>query len=151
MLIAAAAGVALLSLSLAPHVLHAPPQPSYKGQSLRLWVEGVSSEPSYAQEEALNAMGTNATPLLLKWMRYETPGWRAALYKGANKVRALLKKPQIYDRRHYLAEDAATALLLIGQWDRGTISELTKISQDPKDPKQKTAQFILLRRNPPRG
>src|SRR4051812_17502689 len=60
-------------------------EPRYQGKELIIWLDLCSdpSHPGYAAEgleadharSTLAAIGTNAVPLLVKWIGYETPWW----------------------------------------------------------------------------
>lgn len=77
-----AAGFILLLL--AAYALFCPaPEPIYDGQPLSYWVRecsgdyGTSSSDMHAARvhQAIIAMGTNIIPWLLKYLRYQPPGW----------------------------------------------------------------------------
>jgi len=60
------------------------PQPSYDGLPLSHWVEelgkGVSTEPQRSNAQAaIRNIGTNALPLLIKWMQYDPPRFQTAV------------------------------------------------------------------------
>ena len=86
------------------------PEPAYKGKRLSEWVMDLNGEFTVEQATALNEIGTNAVPHLLKWFTYETPGWKAFCYGALNRLRSALHKPPIADRRQTLGEEATTAL-----------------------------------------
>ena len=90
--------IPLAVLSLALFVFPArQPEPEYKGRPLSYWlVEGnpilddtypnfqiledyLSAFRSPVATEAIQAIGTNAIPYYLKWIRYEAPSWRKKL------------------------------------------------------------------------
>jgi hypothetical protein len=56
-----------------------PSQPEYKGVTLHTWVERYAApNPNPQKQEAKHAIqtiGTNAIPYLLKWIDYEEPTW----------------------------------------------------------------------------
>ena len=64
-----AIGVALLSTNETPR---------YRGRSLSEWLEiaGQDGPGSEQAQACIRAMGTNAVPTLLKWLRCEPPRWR---------------------------------------------------------------------------
>src|SRR5262249_6551441 len=73
-------------------IFHEPPEPSYGGKKLSEWVDGypdprvnVSSAPDYhAPDAAIRAIGADAVPWLLMWvrMRSEKPApWKERLYE----------------------------------------------------------------------
>jgi len=53
-------------------------EPEYGGRKLSEWVLGLRADSADAREqsrEAIRAIGTNAVPYLVKWVRYEMPLW----------------------------------------------------------------------------
>lgn len=83
--LAIAAGLALgISLMVLLPVLKRPPEPYYQGRPLSDWLadyrrpERNGGVPT-AAELAVRAIGTNALPCLLNWIRYEPSLWREAL------------------------------------------------------------------------
>jgi hypothetical protein len=94
--------------------LAGPRQPTYKGRTLTNWVRGMNTDDFSAERIiALRAMGTNATPFLLQWMRYETPSWKVKVFKVTNRVLAILNKEPLTDRRVPLADDAKDAIWIL--------------------------------------
>jgi hypothetical protein len=70
-------------------------EPVYEGKKLSEWlvqIRGRDASMVMAAQDALRAIGTNALPVLLKWVRHEEPAWRGALHswmtKGPVKIRA---------------------------------------------------------------
>ena len=66
-------------------------EPEYQGKTLSEWMEvdrrASSGGGPVAIEEAENAVqqiGTNALPLLLKWIAYEQPEWRVRIYNASH-------------------------------------------------------------------
>jgi hypothetical protein len=62
-----------------------PTEPSYKGHNLSYWLQIADSNDEAVA--AINAIGTNAIPVLLRWMTYEPPRWRKSLAKVAYKFK----------------------------------------------------------------
>src|SRR5689334_3215921 len=91
----------ILGVGLLP-ALFQKPEPSYGGYRLSQWVIGLNGECSVVQATALDAIGTNAVPFLLEWLRYDTPKWKAVLLDGENKVRRILNKKQVQDQMQIL-------------------------------------------------
>jgi hypothetical protein len=56
-----------------------PREPTYDGRSLRQWLaiaQRANDANSGEGAEAVRAVGTNAIPSLLEWIRYDRPWWR---------------------------------------------------------------------------
>src|SRR5437762_2441235 len=72
-------GVALVAVGVVV-VLSRSGEPAYGGRRLSEWVDGYATRyPNSESDEAIRQIGTNAIPYLLKWIQYETPGWKSAL------------------------------------------------------------------------
>lgn len=91
-------------------VVPAPQEPSYEGKRLSEWVIDLNGEFTVEQARALDAMGTNAIPHLLRWVAYDTPPWKTHAYRVMNFLRSTRNKSQITDRRLKLGDEAETAL-----------------------------------------
>ncbi len=63
------------------------PEPKYNGKKLSDWLEicrqhaWPDSDVSSA-EDAVRSIGTNALPLLVKWMNYDEPAWQDKLFQS---------------------------------------------------------------------
>jgi hypothetical protein len=58
-------------------------EPSYHGKKLSDWVDDSNNPEA---EAAFRAMGTNAIPILLKWIRMNRPEWRIKLEGSLQRV-----------------------------------------------------------------
>src|SRR5215467_6522715 len=59
-------------------------EPTYQGRSLSYWL----APPRTARTEtAVKAIGTNAIPFLIRWIKYEPPPWRKKYADLAMKYR----------------------------------------------------------------
>jgi hypothetical protein len=57
-------------------------EPEYEGYPLSYWLlarERLAERASPQAQNAVREVGTNAIPVLLRWMRYEIPAWRQQL------------------------------------------------------------------------
>jgi hypothetical protein len=116
--------LAVLGLGILAALLFAftrPREPSYKGRSLSQWVEDYGTPPkmtlSRQQEvaaQAIRAIGTNALPFLLRWIKYEAP---PPVREGS--------APR--DEADLRADDAVRAFAIIGPDARCALPELTAI------------------------
>ena len=60
-------------------------QPQYQGRSLSSWLaiyDDLDPTTFEQAEEAIQQIGTNALPYLLRWIQYEPPAWRTSLRDG---------------------------------------------------------------------
>lgn len=68
-------GAALTALLLI--ILWPSPEPSYQNKSLSQWLDLYQKSSQNADAtNAVHAIGTNAIPLLITWLKYERPAWR---------------------------------------------------------------------------
>src|SRR5262245_28536683 len=54
-------------------VIGGPSEPVYQGKALSLWLEDYTPSGRQKAAEAVRSTGTNAIPILLKWMRAKVP------------------------------------------------------------------------------
>ena len=114
-------------------------EPTYHGHSLSKWVailgEGSHQEATVQQAvEAVNSIGTNATPYLLAWIQFEPkPGpfqSRANIYND-NWQQLSLRDRVLYDyfrsRRQRAAEGAGAAFQVLGARAAPAIPELVRL------------------------
>src|ERR1019366_2603049 len=112
-------------------------EPTYHGHSLSKWV-AILGEGSHQKEtvqravQAVNSIGTNATPYLLAWIQFEPkPGpfqSRANIYNN-NWQQLSLRDRVLYDfrsRRQRAAEGAGAASQLLGARAAPAIPELVR-------------------------
>lgn len=94
----------------------------------------IPSERVVQCDAAIRHVGTNAIPYLLTWVRYETPGWKIALYKAINPLLTTLKSSwRLSDEQHIRrANGAAYGLKALGVEAEGTIPDLTLILNDAR-------------------
>src|SRR4051794_32060954 len=75
--------VAALALALWPHER----EPEYNGISLSTWLERYKARNNTLETfAAIRRIGTNGLPFLLRWIQYESPGWRKSLYSAVWKL-----------------------------------------------------------------
>src|SRR4051812_47188734 len=65
-----AIGAVLLLAVLVAIVWPGEKEPEYQGKKLSYWLEITTHEEYVEAREAVRQIGTNALPLLLKWIRY---------------------------------------------------------------------------------
>ena len=118
-------------------------EPSYEGRSLSVWLEeygdnryGNGDKRQYST--ALRHMGTNAIPYLMRWIRYDRPGWHCTLARFEYRVRELLRKPMQgnglleFNHQEIRAASAARAFWMLGPQAEGAVPELRRLKNDPK-------------------
>ena len=115
--------------------------PIYKGRHLSKWVEvlGYDNPPSaeyFDAWDAIQATGTNACPLLLKWLPHEESHWRYALspsFKGQSRhshwVELIVTSPA-----EARAVGAMTVLRKSTNTSSADVEQLTRLMSSPAAP-----------------
>jgi len=114
-------------------------EPAYGGRALSQWVSGYSYEVDRGRftpgerERAIRAIGTNALPFLLQWLRYETPPWKSKLYGTVNPALRRVKPSWEFSDRgaEVRADGAVFALIALCGVADGAVGELSKMANDP--------------------
>jgi hypothetical protein len=84
-------------------------------------------------KNAIEQIGTNAVPYLLRWVRYEIPPWKARVYEAGNTVLARLNRSFRFndDKNVRLARGAVNALIALGRKAESAAEELTQLRDGP--------------------
>lgn len=85
-------------------------QPKYKGHPLSYWVMLHDTDKDAERREAIDAIGTNGIPFLLKWMQHEPPKPGT----GLSILRQIPWAKAKQDKRADLAEGSDSALRQLG-------------------------------------
>jgi len=105
-------------------------EPEYGGKKLSEWVRLYSHLDRNPSDiaNAIQHLGTNAIPYLLKWISYDTPSWKAELYGALNsRLPKVNRRWRLTDAQAERAEDAAEALQFVGPDVVGALPDLTKM------------------------
>ena len=146
----AASAVVLLG-ALVTAVLMPSREPAYDGRRLSDWVErSAAPSAAYAKRRdrvildtsqagfacaAIQSIGTNGLPYLLKWIRYEPPCWKRKLYGVVNRVlRGMSPSWQISDGKELRAYGAVIALVQLGPEAEVAVPELVSLAHDRNVP-----------------
>ncbi len=115
-------------------------EPEYGGKRLSHWVRQLGllgakgRSEAYPAEEAIRHIGTNSLPYLVKWLRYEPPGWEFKLYGIVDKN--FKKNPDDlfirWDRPTALAIGADQALRILGPQAEPAIADLSQMLHEQK-------------------
>src|SRR6476660_6778861 len=63
------------------------PQPSYQGRTLSQWLIAYNNDRSRSDAPtAVHNIGTNALPVLVKWLTYKWPKWRVRVNEAAASI-----------------------------------------------------------------
>jgi hypothetical protein len=105
-------------------------EPEYGGKRLSEWVMKLPSE---GAEKAIRAIGTNALPYLMKWIRYDMPSWKQRLYGGVNAALSSLNSEWgLSDEQTFRSDRAVDAFRVLGGQAKPAIPELSGMLNDPK-------------------
>src|SRR5438105_4400865 len=128
-----------------------PGQPEYRGRKLSQWLETYGSyhwsQPPVAPEErdeALQQMGTNAVPFLVKWLEYEPPAWKIKAWEIAGQV---LKKPlasTLKDRQAKRRGNIVSAFQALGPEGKGAIGKLGRVMNYSRNERHSIAAALAL-------
>src|SRR5688572_17522960 len=108
-------------------------EPRYDGRPLTYWVEALASgkEDRAQAEEAIQKIGTNAFPFLLRWIRSPEQKYRKSLRWLAAKLPNGLGPK--WAREDYIAPPsrAMIAIKALGHEARSLVPELERLAADP--------------------
>jgi hypothetical protein len=79
-------------------------EPEYNGAPLSKWLERYNVGQNVEAAKAIQHIGTNALPFLLRWIQYEPPGWRYALDHLHTRLPSSVQKTRAV---HWLFDDKA--------------------------------------------
>ena len=129
-------------------------EPEYKGKKLSecLRILRISNTTLEAQREAMlavRAIGTNAMPQLLKWLRYERPAWKdraAAAYKKFPRalVASSLDSWLMSGKAEVRADAAMNCFQFLGPEAAPAVPELICILKDPRTPVASRRAIVCL-------
>jgi hypothetical protein len=106
-------------------------EPRYEGKLLTQWVLATPGRGRGA-EDALQHIGTNALPYLVKWIQYETPAWKIKLRKVCNHLPAKLKPRTLYsDSKLDRANSCASAFAVLGHQSAPVVPDLCRLLDRP--------------------
>jgi hypothetical protein len=129
--------LALIGGVIAYSLLHQSDEPEYHGRRLSEWLVWRTQADFYKAETAVRAIGTNAVPYLLKWIKYEIPPWRISLDK---KVPAFVNRGPIrgwiQGRASWLAFYAPDGFRFLGTNAVSAIPELEVLMKDTTKPER---------------
>jgi hypothetical protein len=133
-------------------------EPVYQGKKLSEWLDryyrnsGITSnyDPAKLSEaqDAVRSMGTNAVPLLLKWMRYESPAWRKKALSAFSRRNWPLGKTLVWlvqGSRERRAVACNMAFACLGDAAAPAVPELTRVANDPSAGYTSRAALYCLR------
>lgn len=126
-------------------VFRGPREPSYAGKQLADWLSAMTpgNPASETEAAAVRAIGTNAIPFLLKWIRYERPAWKNSLNELSTKSFNHPLFDQAQDPAEWRADNAAMAFHVLGPEADAAIPELTRLMNTPDSSHSHRAAMAL--------
>jgi hypothetical protein len=110
-------------------------EPQYKGQPLSHWVLLSQRAVQFDEaDKAISEIGTNALPLLIKWIRYEPPPWRGKLANATLPMIQRLVQQFVPTKREVLASASRYAFRRLGTNATASIPELTRLMRNTSAP-----------------
>jgi len=109
-------------------------EPEYNGRPLSYWIEEYWFE-GPEEEQAIQSIGTNAFPFLLRWIRTPEPRHRLILLPLVRKLPEFIKPKWAnnnYTPRRPLY--SAHAFVALGHQAAPVATELSRIGADPENP-----------------
>jgi hypothetical protein len=122
-----ALGVAIITV-VACWLALGEPGPAYKTRSLRYWVRAYAAGDNHAEaEEAIQKIGTNAFPLLLRWIREPEPRRHKLLVRIAEILPQALRPKWVYGSDMPRLHMAALPFRALGSKASPVIPELSAL------------------------
>jgi hypothetical protein len=123
-----------------------PKEPIYQGKALSLWLEDYTPSGRQKAAEAVHSTGTNAIPILLKWMRAKVPP--RIVLKIELKLIDLAKKQSMV-RIHYVFPVQRNEIAYVGFQVLGTnaataVPELMSICAEKAHPESQRYAALSL-------
>jgi hypothetical protein len=120
-------------------------EPLYQGQPLSHWVLlSQRDDRSDEADKAISEIGTNALPLLMKWIRYELPGWRGKLAKDNHPILQRFVGSFGTTKRELLADASLGAFRILGTNAASAIPELTGLMRNASTPQTAFRAMVAL-------
>jgi hypothetical protein len=119
-------------------------EPEYNGATLTKWLERYNDGNNPEAAEAIRHIGTNALPFLLRWIRYESPGWRKTLDHLHTRLPSSIQKARVVhwlfdDRTEHRAELSVEAFSALKLAAKPASDELLRLAL-ANDPRTRDAQ-----------
>jgi hypothetical protein len=135
-------------------------EPEYDGVPLSEWLERFDREKTSintngiwgasAAYDAIQQMGTNTLPFLVRWIQYDKPGWRQRLYDASWKLPRKIFFSRTYSRlitlgdKRHRADIAAQGFKILGRKAEAAVPELKRLAQrSPLDETSYRAMYCL--------
>jgi len=120
-------------------------EPEYDGVPLSEWLEryergkhSMNATLFVGDSKAIDAIqhiGTNALPFLVRWIQYERPAWRHRLFDASWKLPHNIQFSRTFSRllvlgdKYDRANAAAAAFNILGPRARSAVPELTRLAE----------------------
>lgn len=138
------------SITLAIVLWPREPEPQYNGVSLSTWLKRYNSSREQAEaSEAIRHIGTNALPYLVKWIQYETPGWRYSVERATMKLPSAVQDNRcvqwlLLNRAEYRAGLAINGFEILGPEAKPAWADLYRLSNNNKSAETARRAWICM-------
>ena len=126
-------------------------EPEYQGKKLSEWIIAYTllSDPNTPAANALRHIGTNALPLLVKWVGFQNPAWRSNLLAAYAKLPVPLQNSSAknwltQDAKETRAWAATGAFRIIGRDALSAVSSLAPFLNEPRSSVRRTRSLTAL-------
>lgn len=132
-------------------------QPGYQGIKLSDWLDSIKGGRANQYqtvwpvdaEKAIQTIGTNGLPYLMKWVGYEKAGWKVGFAAAYRKwPRWLILKPLLdrlsYDHGERLGDNAVIAFRILGRDAAPAVPQLITVLRDKQRPTASRRAVICL-------
>jgi hypothetical protein len=119
-------------------------EPEYNGVALSKWLERYNNGNNAEATVAIRHIGTNALPFLLRWIQYETPGWRKSLDHFHARLPSSVQMARVVqwlfkDKAEYRAEMSVEAFSALNLAGKPASDELLRLAL-AQNPRTRSAQ-----------
>jgi hypothetical protein len=132
-------------------------EPQYNGVPLSKWLKGYNDprgtyapDAIEASSSAVRHIGTNALPVLVRWIQYEQPGWRRSVNRVASKLPPALLCTRAFrwllaDRARDRADSAVAGFAFLGTNASLALPELQRFRRNGGKPQtQYRAEWAVM-------
>jgi len=108
-------------------------EPEYNGVPLTKWLERYNDGNNAEATAAIRRIGTNALPFLLRWIQYESPGWRISLDHLHTRLPSSVQKARVVkwlfkDKAEYRADLAVEGFSALRSAGKPASDELLRLA-----------------------
>lgn len=142
------AGAILVTVAAVGLVWPGQPEPVYRGRKLSLWLKDYYG-PSmgggrFTAADAVERIGTNALPSLVRWIQYQPPPWHAGALRVLSRVPGTWWLSQRLEEPEVLAMCGIYGFKILGPTARPALGDLARLARKPgqSSPRQLAMQAL---------